>query len=132
MIRDPHSKQLQFARIKVPKQTLPRFVSIPNGPACGRQPQPRVHGGAPGAGGGLQPAAAVPRHGRWKGHYFFRVTRDADLELRDLEADDLMEALQQGLRKRRMGGEVVRLEVADEMPAELVVQLMRGMQVRRL
>ena len=59
----------------------------------------------------------------------FRVTRDADLELRDLEADDLMEALQQGLRKRRMGGEVVRLEVADEMPAELVVQLMRGMQV---
>ena len=29
-------------------------------------------------------------------HYFFRVTRDADLELRDLEADDLMLALETG------------------------------------
>ena len=64
-----------------------------------------------------------------EGHYFFRVTRDADLELRELEADDLMQALEQGLRKRRMGGEVVRLEVADEMPMELVRQLMNGMEV---
>jgi polyphosphate kinase len=64
-----------------------------------------------------------------EGHYFFRVTRDADLELRDLEADDLMEALQEGLRKRRMGGEVVRLEVADEMPEEVVQLLMEGLEV---
>jgi len=64
-----------------------------------------------------------------EGHHFFRVTRDADLELRELEADDLMEALEQGLRKRRMGGEVVRLEVADEMPLSLVDQLMHGMEV---
>jgi polyphosphate kinase len=61
-----------------------------------------------------------------EGHYFFRVTRDADLELRDLEADDLMEALQQGLRKRRMGGEVVRLEVANEMPDAVVDLLLEG------
>ena len=40
-----------------------------------------------------------------------------------------MEALEQGLRKRRMGGEVVRLEVADEMPPSLVDQLMHGMEV---
>jgi polyphosphate kinase len=59
----------------------------------------------------------------------FRVTRDADLELRDLEADDLMEALEEGLRKRRRGGEVVRLEVADEMPEAVVQQLMEGMGV---
>ena len=64
-----------------------------------------------------------------EGHYFFRITRDADLELRDLEADDLMEALQEGLRKRRMGGEVVRLEVADEMPEEMVQLLMEGTDV---
>ena len=64
-----------------------------------------------------------------EGHYFFRVTRDADLELRDLEADDLMEALQEGLRKRRMGGEVVRLEVANEMPDEVVQLLMEGTSV---
>jgi len=64
-----------------------------------------------------------------EGHYFFRVTRDADLELRDLEADDLMLALQEGLRKRRIGGEVVRLEVADEMPQEVVEVLIDGMLV---
>jgi polyphosphate kinase len=64
-----------------------------------------------------------------EGHYFFRITRDADLELRDLEADDLMEALQEGLRKRRMGGEVVRLEVTDEMPEEVVQLLMEGTAV---
>ena len=36
-----------------------------------------------------------------KEYSFFRVTRDADLELRDIEADDLMSALEEGLRKRR-------------------------------
>jgi polyphosphate kinase len=64
-----------------------------------------------------------------EGHYFFRITRDADLELRDLEADDLMEALQAGLRKRRLGGEVVRLEVANEMPDDMVRLLMEGLDV---
>jgi hypothetical protein len=65
-----------------------------------------------------------------EGHYFFRVTRDADLELRDLEADDLMLALQEGLRKRRLGGEVVRLEVANEMPQEVVDLLIEGTAVQ--
>ena len=39
----------------------------------------------------------------------FRVTRDADFEVSD-EADDLLEAVQEELRRRRFG-EVVRLEV---------------------
>ena len=64
-----------------------------------------------------------------EGHYFFRVTRDADLELRDLEADDLMIAIEQGLRKRRMGGEVVRLEVAADTPQDVIEMLMDGMSV---
>ena len=42
---------------------------------------------------------------------FFRVTRDADLELKELEADDLLLAVEQSLQKRRLGGDVVRLEV---------------------
>ena len=40
-----------------------------------------------------------------------------------------MIAIEQGLRKRRMGGEVVRLEVADEMPQDVVEMLMEGMSV---
>src|ERR1700704_4369887 len=46
--------------------------------------------------------------------YAFRVTRDADIEIRDDEANDLLSALQQELRKRRFGTPV-RLEVAAEM-----------------
>ena len=38
---------------------------------------------------------------------FFRVTRDADLELKELEADDLLLAVEQSLQKRRLGGDVV-------------------------
>ena len=47
--------------------------------------------------------------------YAFRVTRDADIDIRADEADDLLRALQQELRKRRFGTPV-RLEVAADMP----------------
>ncbi|MGH9944730.1 MAG: polyphosphate kinase 1, partial [Pyrinomonadaceae bacterium] len=49
----------------------------------------------------------------------FRVTRDADIEVRDIEAEDLLRSMQQTLSKRRLG-EPVRLEVAASMPAEMV------------
>ena len=127
-IRDPRTQQQQFARIKIPQKNLPRFVSIPPELHGGRTPQP-LFMGLP-----LEQLVAFNLQRLFpgmtiEGHHFFRVTRDADLELRELEADDLMQALEQGLRKRRMGGEVVRLEVADEMPLALVQQLMHGMEV---
>lgn len=49
----------------------------------------------------------------------FRVTRDADIDVREDEADDLLRALQTELRKRRFGTPV-RLEVADGMPDEML------------
>ena len=127
LIRDPESGQQQFARVKVPQKILPRFVPIPT-ELCSREPAP-VFTAVP-----LEQLVAFNLQLLFpgmviEGHYFFRVTRDADLELRDLEADDLMEALQEGLRKRRMGGEVVRLEVANEMPNEVVQLLMEGASV---
>ena len=127
LIRDPESGQQQFARVKVPQKILPRFVPIPT-ELCSREPAP-VFTAVP-----LEQLVAFNLQLLFpgmviEGHYFFRVTRDADLELRDLEADDLMEALQEGLRKRRMGGEVVRLEVANEMPNEVVQLLMDGASV---
>ena len=127
LIRDPDSGQQQFARVKVPQKILPRFVPIPT-ELCSRRPAP-VFTAVP-----LEQLVAFNLKLLFpgmviEGHYFFRVTRDADLELRDLEADDLMEALQEGLRKRRMGGEVVRLEVADEMPDAVVQLLMEGTAV---
>ena len=124
LICDPESGQQQFARVKVPQKNLPRFVQLPV-ELSEHQPTP-VYTAVP-----LEQVVAFNLQLLFpgmtvEGHYFFRVTRDADLELRDLEADDLMEALQQGLRKRRMGGEVVRLEVADEMPQEVVDLLLEG------
>ncbi|MEY2643445.1 MAG: polyphosphate kinase 1 [Cyanobacteriota bacterium] len=124
LIRDPDTGQQQFARVKVPQKNLPRFVQLPvelsddePAPAYTAVPLEQV------VAFNLQLLFAGMEV---EGHYFFRVTRDADLELRDLEADDLMEALQQGLRKRRMGGEVVRLEVANEMPDAVVDLLLEG------
>lgn len=127
LIHDPQSGQRQLARVKVPQKILPRFVTIPTDLAGG-DCEP-IHTAVP-----LEQVVAFNLDLLFpgmsiEGHYFFRVTRDADLELRDLEADDLMIAIEQGLRKRRMGGEVVRLEVADEMPQDVVEMLMEGMSV---
>ena len=127
LVRDPDTGQQEFARVKVPQKNLPRFVQLPPH-LSSKQPEP-VYTAVPLEQvvafnlGLLFPGMHV------EGHYFFRVTRDADLELRDLEADDLMEALEEGLRKRRRGGEVVRLEVADEMPEAVVQLLMEGTAV---
>jgi polyphosphate kinase len=48
----------------------------------------------------------------------FRVTRDADFEIREDEANDLLRSTELMLRKRRFGT-AVRLEVASTMPGEM-------------
>jgi polyphosphate kinase len=50
--------------------------------------------------------------------YAFRVTRDADVEIREDEANDLLQTMEQTLRSRRFGTPV-RLEVAADMPEEM-------------
>ena len=52
----------------------------------------------------------------------FRVTRDADIEIREDEAEDLLRVIQQELRQRRFGTPV-RLEVSSDMPEEMVSYL---------
>jgi polyphosphate kinase len=51
--------------------------------------------------------------------YTFRVTRDADVEIREDEAIDLLRMMEQTLRKRQFGSPI-RLEVSSEMPSEMV------------
>jgi polyphosphate kinase len=60
--------------------------------------------------------------------YAFRVTRDADIDIRDEEANDLLRALQQELRKRRFGSPV-RLEVSMDMPDDMLSYLMESIGV---
>ena len=62
---------------------------------------------------------------------FFRVTRDADLELKELEADDLLLAVEQSLQKRRLGGDVVRLEVESDMPENILKLLIGSIAIHK-
>jgi polyphosphate kinase len=115
LARDPDTGEERFARVKVPEQ-LPRFVAVGDG---------RL----------LIPVEDVL--GRYLDSLFpgmeileracFRVTRDADMELSD-DADDLLEAVQAEIRKRRFG-DVVRVEVASSMSAAMVEQLRTGLRV---
>jgi polyphosphate kinase len=54
--------------------------------------------------------------------HFFRITRDADIEVREDKASDLLEAIERSLRKRRFGT-AVRLEVSSTMPDSMVSYL---------
>src|SRR5215813_10523357 len=60
--------------------------------------------------------------------YMFRVTRDADIDIREDEADDLLRALQQELRKRRFGSPV-RLEISADMSDVMLGYLMESIGV---
>jgi polyphosphate kinase len=58
--------------------------------------------------------------------YTFRVTRDADVEIREDEADDLMKSIEDEIRKRRLG-HAVRLEIDASAPEEIVEELREGL-----
>ena len=57
------------------------------------------------------------------GAHLFRVTRDADMEIQELEADDLLETIEAGVRRRRFG-RVVRVTITPDMP-ETVRRILR-------
>jgi polyphosphate kinase len=60
----------------------------------------------------------------------FHLTRDADIEIQELEAGDLLETTEEGLRQRRFG-DVVRLQVDHEMPTPMMRILMSNLEVAR-
>ncbi len=62
------------------------------------------------------------------GYSVFRLTRDADIEISEVEADDLMELVERELRRRRLGA-VVRLEVAKDFPQKALHFLKEELEV---
>jgi polyphosphate kinase len=62
-------------------------------------------------------------------HGFFRVTRDADFEVSD-EADDLLQAVEAELRRRRFG-EAVRLEVDVQTDAAIAEELREALDLEQ-
>lgn len=63
-----------------------------------------------------------------KGGHLFRVIRDADVEIRELEAGDLIAAVEESLRMRRLGDPVM-LEVQDSMPDSCLQILKQGLEL---
>lgn len=130
LIRDKKGRD-HFARIKVPN-TLPRFVPIKR------------------SSGSVRRDGTVPYK-----HYFvwleqliaanldvlfpgmqvieshpFRVTRDADMAIQELEASDLLESMEQTVRQRRFGS-VVRLTLNASMPPRIREILVENLEVDR-
>ena len=129
VIRDPKGTE-RFARLKVP-DTLPRLVPIKR------------------SSGGERKDGTIPRH-----HYFvwleqviaaniellfpgmhvvsvhpFRTIRDADVEIQEIEADDLLETMQQSIRRRKFGS-VVQITVNESMPGDIRELLVDNLEAK--
>jgi polyphosphate kinase len=112
-VSDPASGERRFARVKVPP-VLPRMWEV----------APRTYVL-------LERVIAANLDMLFPGmkvesHHLFRVTRNADLDIEEDEADDLLMAMEEELRRRRFG-KVVRLEVERSMPHETRALLQRGL-----
>ncbi|MBK8618894.1 MAG: polyphosphate kinase 1 [Anaerolineales bacterium] len=130
VIRDKKGNE-KFARLKVP-DTLPRLLPIKR------------------SSGGVRKDGTIPHQ-----HYFvwleqviaanlndlfpgmevisahpFRIVRDADIEIQELEADDLLETMQQSIRKRKFGS-VVQVAVYESMPETVRELLVDNLEVSR-
>ena len=114
-LHDPDLDHEVFARVKVPKEVLPRFVEISKDTFIPLEDVIARHLDA------LFPGMEIISYD------LFRVTRDADFEVSD-EADDLLQAVEDELRRRRFG-EVVRLEVGAGMDPALRSRLIDWLDV---
>jgi polyphosphate kinase len=122
LLRDEGGES-RFARVKVPN-TLPRFLKVPppapTGSASGQDSLERylvwleqvIIEHLPRLFPGMRVLEAHP----------FRVTRDAEMDIQELEAEDLLESVARGVRERRFGS-VVRLAIDSGMP-ETIRQLL--------
>ncbi|WP_017327246.1 polyphosphate kinase 1 [Synechococcus sp. PCC 7336] len=115
LVYDPRDGLEHFARVKVPR-ALNRFIQlgdsldfVPLEHAIGNNLEPLFEG--------MEIRTYHP----------FRITRNADLAIEEEEAGDLLLAIEEELRKQRLGGSAVRLELSagtpDKIRNKLVDQL---------
>ena len=128
-IRDPKGIE-KFARLKVPG-TLPRLIPIKR------------------SSGSTRKDGTIPYH-----HYFvwleqviaanigslfpgmeivsvhpFRVVRDADTEIQEIEADDLLESMEETIRKRKFGS-VAQVSLYEDMPTDIRDLLIENLNIK--
>jgi polyphosphate kinase len=119
-VRDPDSGQAHFARVKVPNN-VPRFVPV--GPvestATFLPLEDLIAAHLPQLFPGLEVIS----------HHLFRVTRNADVEVEEDRDEDLLQALERELARRRFGP-AVRLEVTESMDPQILDVLLSEMEMR--
>ena len=119
VVRD-HKGEEHFARVKVP-DTLPQLVPVKaasgNSPASPSAPkafkfvwlEQLIAANLRLLFPGMEIVESSP----------FRVTRDAEVAVQELESDDLLETIEEAMRERRFL-DVVRLQVAQDMPEKIL------------
>lgn len=114
------SGEERFARVKVP-DVLPRLVHVPNGDAPSQRfvwLEDLIKENL----GTLFPGMSV------KESYAFHVTRNADIEIQEDEAEDLIHSIEESIKMRRFGS-VVRLKVEDTMPQRIIDILAENLEI---
>jgi polyphosphate kinase len=116
-IRDPVTGERRFARVKIPP-LLPRFTDLPDGERF-----------VP-----LEEIVSAHLDQLFPGMdivevHVFRVTRDADVEVEEDEADDLLAAIETVLQRRQRGATAIRLEIDPTMNEEMRQLLMRELGI---
>lgn len=120
-IRNPKSGKLEFARLKVP-QMIPRLIRVD-----ARESLDSVRFIA------LEDLIAHQLDGLFPGmevldHHVFRVTRNEDVEIEEDEAENLIQALEKELLRRRFGPPI-RLEVSADMDDDTRELLIREFEI---
>lgn len=128
VIRDKKGNE-KFARLKIP-DTLPRLIPIKRSSGAARKDgtipyhhyfvwlDQLIAANLDALFPGMEVVAAHP----------FRIVRDADIEIQELEADDLLETMQQNIRKRKFGS-VIQVAVHPTMPENIRELLVDNLEV---
>ena len=127
LIKDQSGHE-RFARVKVP-DSLPQLIPLSGtAPAGRKRSRPKRTDLV-----WLEDVIAAHLSALFPGteilqSHPFHVTRDADIAIKELEAEDLLETIEEGVRQRKFGS-VVRLIVTEEMPAAILTILMSNLEV---
>ena len=115
-IRDPDTGEIRFARVKVPK-SLPRWIPVRARPNHFVPLEQVIGANLTALFSGMEVVAS----------YVFRITRYSDLDIPVEEPEDLLATIEEQVFQRRFG-EVVRVEVQDDMPAHLRALLLEELR----
>ncbi len=116
LVVDPKSGEQKFSRVKVPNR-LERLIRVEGDSFVPIEEVIGAH------------LNSLYRGMSIKSWFTFRVTRNADLDLEEEEAEDLLAAVEMELRRRRFG-QAIRLEIQDQVPAEALELLKEELELR--